>query len=695
MQQYIIDFVNSATEADINAYLDSCGATIIKSFNAFEKVVLVECLEVPPASDLVEHIKDDDHTNHIKLLTTIPIQMPVLPAEGSKTVQVSEQKDWWKVYSGSVVDLDAPSFQLPLSGAGSVVYLLDSGIKLDHPEFEGADIECLYSLTDDFVDRKGHGTALASVIVGKTCGITNAKLKVVKLFDTEVPTRLSDFLGAMDAVYNDFATNNSYGIMNCSWAIARNEYIEAKMQALFRAGIQIVVASGNDGSDIGDVTPAAMPESIVVGAYNSSLLPCDFSDYTGTSAISVTSGSTNGGKLSGWAPGEDIYAAKLDGSCGFSSGTSISAAIHSAIIAYNVALPPYQFDDSVNAIWNNATRNNVSFLAKRGLLMLDDPKYENSPNLVSLLITDMSEPYKNARPALFAAIFAGAPFRIVMFNPMSISSVILHDPLPSGMSINQSGILSGYVDSVEGDEEEHTVSLSITDLDGNNSDGILKIRILKILPQHTRASYDVNPIIPYQLNLNNCVNEARFCSTHEDCVGFSCDSPSVYVCSCPTKPGSCACRERDPNPAPFAFTDIALNAPGPTVIGTTNTVNITGIVGPITLDFRTANGSLQASGSGFAVGDSTVSIYVNGIAIPAAPVNNMSFFAPPNRTNQTQFQKITVYNNDAIYVEYQLTAGGDDGDGAGTSNIPLWTVSNDSSGNTVLDTFSISGSTTT
>jgi hypothetical protein len=59
MQQYIIDFVNSATEAEINAYLDSCGATIIKSFNAFEKVVLVECLGIPPASDLVEHIKDD------------------------------------------------------------------------------------------------------------------------------------------------------------------------------------------------------------------------------------------------------------------------------------------------------------------------------------------------------------------------------------------------------------------------------------------------------------------------------------------------------------------------------------------------------------------------------------------------------------------------------------------------------------
>jgi hypothetical protein len=440
-----------------------------------------------------------------------------------------------------------------------------------------------------------------------------------------------------------------------------------------------------------------MPESIVVGAYNASLLPCNFSDYTGTSAISVTSGSTNGGKLSGWAPGEDIYAAKLDGSCGFSSGTSMSAAIHSAIIAYNVALPPFQFDDSVNAIWNNAARNNVSFLAKRGLLMLDDPKYQNSPNLVSLLITDMSEPYKNASPELFTAIFAGAPFRAVMFNPMRVSSVTLHDPLPTGMSINQGGVLSGYVDSVEGEKEEHTVSLSVTDVNGNISDGILKIVILKILPIHN-VSYAVNPIIPYQLNLNNCDNEAEPCSTHEDCAGLFCDGGQV--CTCPVKPGSCACRERDPNPAPFAFTDIALTGSlvgSRSISGFTNTVTITGIVGPIQLRFITTEGSFQVSGAD--PGElpdalAEVIIYVNGIPILPIPANNMSLQAPPTRTNQTQFQIITVYNNDTIYVEYYFLIEGVVGDGCGTANVPQWTVSNDSSGNTVLDTFNISGSIT-
>lgn len=536
MTHYIIDFVNAATDTDINEYLSACGATVIKTFNAFEKVMLVECLTEPPASDIVEHIKDDhDHTNHIKLLTTVPIVHPTLSDEGSTTVVLSEEKDWWKVYSGSVVDLDAESFELPLSGAGSIVYLVDSGIKADHVEFAEADIENLFTFNEDFVDRKGHGTALASLIVGKTCGITNAKLKVVKLFDSTAPTKLSDFLSAMDAIHTDFSAINAYGIMNCSWQIARNEYVEAKMQALFRAGIQIVVAAGNDGSDIGDVTPAAMPESIVVGSYNAMLQPSDFSDYTGTSAISVTAGSTNGGRLSGWAPGEKIYTATLDGGYAYSAGTSASAAIHSAIIAYNVTLPAYQFDDNINAIWNDATRNNLSYFSKNGLLVLDDPKYENSPNKASMLITNISDPYYNVgpNPELFVGVATGLLCRRTLFNPASVSSVVVHDPLPTGFAINNHGILAGYVESIEGETAQYFISLTVTDINGNSSDAELEIAITNINPE--RMPTNVDETIPYELNFN-CTQYA--CADESNCNFRVC--PTFVSCYCGKV---CACAQ--------------------------------------------------------------------------------------------------------------------------------------------------------
>lgn len=539
MEQYIVDFVNDATEDAINQYLTACGATVLKTFSAFEKIVLVECESEPPVSDIIQHIKNDNHhTNHIKLLsTTVPIQFPTLPEEGSTTVVTTEQKDWWKVYSGSVVDLDAPSFELPLSGAGATVYMMDSGILADHPDFEGADIDFLYSLNDDFVDRKGHGTALSSLVVGKICGITNAKLKVVKIFDKDVPTKLSDFLSALDAIYTDFSQVNTYGVINCSWEIERNEYIEDKLRRLWISGVQIVTAAGNTSTEIGNVTPAAMPEALVVGAYNASLTPCDFSDYTGAQAISVTGGTVNGGKLSGWAPGENIYVATMDGGYGFVSGTSISAAIHSAILAYNVTLPAFKFDENVDSLFNTSTLNRISFFTKKDLLILDDPKYENSPNLVSSLITDLTDPFQQhhdkVRYELFAAFLTGVVSRIILFNPIRVASVEVHEPLPYNFTINNFGILSGYVESIEGDDtEDHAIPVTVTYLDGSVVDEVLTIRIYH-LPEYIPSKSEANAVIPYVLNAN--------CEQLNVCAG-SCDDFGCFSVQCfCSKDGVCQC----------------------------------------------------------------------------------------------------------------------------------------------------------
>ena len=528
MQQHIIDFVNDATEVDINAYLNACGATVLKTFSAFDKVVLVECLTVPPVTDIVESVIDDmDHSNHIKLLTTIPIELPTLPTEGEKTVVINDQKDWWKVYSGSVVDLDDESFQLPLSGSGTRVYLMDSGIKADHPDFVDADIELLYSLNDDFIDRKGHGTALASVIVGKTCGITNAKLKVVKIFDKDVPTKLSDFLGALDSIYADFAAVNTYGVINCSWEIARNEYVEAKLRTLWLSGVQIVVAAGNTSTSIGDVTPAAMPEALVVGAYNASLLPCDFSDYTGAQAISVTGGTVNGGKLSGWAPGENIYVATLDGDYGYVAGTSIAAAIHSAILAYNVSLPAFQSHEDINTMFNVSTINRMTFFLKKDLLVLDDPKYENSPNLVSSLVNDATDSYAGAVIQLFAALPTKVLSRAIIVNPMNVASLTVHGELPYNIKINKHGILSGYVEEIQGDREEYVVPVTVTDTSGNSADTELKI-VVMAFPEDKKPT-DPKQIIPYVLNIN--CQQPNFCNDPgpPTCTNYGC---GAGYCTC-------------------------------------------------------------------------------------------------------------------------------------------------------------------
>ena len=188
--------------------------------------------------------------------------------------------------------------------------MLDSGIDLTHSEFTGKDISLVYSLTGDFNDTNGHGTGLASLMVGNTCGVTSTSIKVVKIFDDNQPTKQSDFLHALDAILTDMNSNiNKFSIINCSWAINKNIYIEDKIKHLINAGALVVASAGNSGKPIEEVTPASMPDVLTIGAYNSDFVPCDFSDYSNPSVVSLTQGQVNTGTLDAWAPGEQIWIA--------------------------------------------------------------------------------------------------------------------------------------------------------------------------------------------------------------------------------------------------------------------------------------------------------------------------------------------------------------------------------------------------
>jgi hypothetical protein len=137
---------------------------------------------------------------------------------------------------------------------------------------------------------------------------------------------------------------------------------------------------------------------LTLGAYDQELKPCDFSNYTGESTISVTGGVVNHGALDGWAPGNRIWAATKNSEYGFASGTSIAAGIASGSIVYNMAR--YTVDGQGPDIFVNyqsrlehlATStissdvNQTPFhgiaISKPNLLDLSDPKYVNSINKV-------------------------------------------------------------------------------------------------------------------------------------------------------------------------------------------------------------------------------------------------------------------------------------------------------------------------
>ena len=119
-----------------------------------------------------------------------------------------------------------------------------------------------------------------------------------------------------------------------------------------------------------------------------------------------------------------------------------------------------------------------------------------------------------------------------------------------------------------------------------------------------------------------------------------------------------------------------------------NLVTISGINTPITLNFGTTNASVQRSGTGFGAVSITTYVYVNSVQ-----ANSVTWSRNTNGSNTalTRNMKVTVSNNDTLSVGFRIVVGGDTGDGGGTVSATTFTVTNDSSSNTSLDTFTASG----
>jgi subtilisin family serine protease len=423
--KFLIEFKNSAQENNINLYLQRINAKILQTFNIYERVYLVEVTETPPVEEIVDKIIDDENS---------PLSLMSLP---QIEIRPQVDDDWWKlvVFKGS--DPDEEILFYDRKGDNTIVYIVDSGVKKDHQEFESTTIQELYSFNNDFNDYNGHGTALASLVSGKNCGITSATIKSVKIFQDGTPTLQSHLLAAFDAIAADVSKNaDCLHIVNLSWGIPRNEYIESKIRSLIGVGLYVVVAAGNSGSPIENVTPACMPEVITVGSFGQELEPSNFSNYTGP--LSVTTGTVNYGQIDVWSPGEQIKIATIDGNYSTSAGTSLSSAIHTAVLAYNSYMLESPDNRISSAVYNEVFYNTKSFSmftsSISNLLHLSD-SYSNSPNIISSCYHSSETGFKDLGLVNIAIRQTSGVETATLYPAYAISSIEFADPLPEGFTL--------------------------------------------------------------------------------------------------------------------------------------------------------------------------------------------------------------------------------------------------------------------
>jgi subtilisin family serine protease len=213
------------------------------------------------------------------------------------------------------------------TGTGVRAYVIDSGIRTTHVEFQGR-----ASIRADFVsgifsdlctatatnnDCFGHGTHVAGTVGGAAFGVAKSvtirSLKVCSgTFFIGCPT--SAIIAGVDLTTSDHAADPSIPVVaNMSLGGAPTSSIETAIQNSINAGVTYVVAAGNDNGDAINFSPARMAAALTVGASATNDSKATFSNF--------------GGIVDLFAPGDGVLSAWInnDTSTLTISGTSMAS----------------------------------------------------------------------------------------------------------------------------------------------------------------------------------------------------------------------------------------------------------------------------------------------------------------------------------------------------------------------------------
>ncbi|KAF9347730.1 hypothetical protein BGX34_002917 [Mortierella sp. NVP85] len=163
-----------------------------------------------------------------------------------------------------------PPYNYPKSAGENVtVYVLDSGIHFDHPDFEGRATHGKNFVTNSTVDldQDGHGTHVAATIGGKRFGVAKkVKLVSVKVLDEHGEAYASEIIEGMEWVLKQ--AKGKRAIVNMSLGGSRTKTVDNLAYKIYSAGIPIIVAAGNEytGHPACEVSPAGAKGVFTVSA---------------------------------------------------------------------------------------------------------------------------------------------------------------------------------------------------------------------------------------------------------------------------------------------------------------------------------------------------------------------------------------------------------------------------------------------
>lgn len=246
------------------------------------------------------------------------------------------------------------TFQNDAPGEGADIYIIDSGIWVDHIGFDGR-ARMIWSFDGNDTDTDGHGTHVAGTAGAADFGVASAaNVFGVRVLDDKGQGSTATVIAGIDYVITQHdqrkqsATGFTGSVMSISLAAAGQvSALDQAIAAAVRAGIHTCVAAGNEAVDACTGSPAASGgdngPAITVGSIGISGQQSSFSNF--------------GKCVDVYAPGEEVLSAgmQVPNLLVFLTGTSQATPHVTGLVAYAMSNRSLANDPALMKDWIKST----------------------------------------------------------------------------------------------------------------------------------------------------------------------------------------------------------------------------------------------------------------------------------------------------------------------------------------------------
>lgn len=249
-----MSLINEYTAAGDNANMNEIRHVYNLTMKGYSARLDSDLLDQVRSSSVVDYVERDQVVNAYEVQEDAPWGL----ARTSSRSKLGSKRDYY--YHAN-------------AGEGICVYVIDTGIYVNHTDFEDRarwGITIPKNEPDD--DTNGHGTHCSGTIAGKSYGVAKkANLVAIKVLDSNGSGTLSDVIAGIEWAVGDHkkaqqkATHRG-SVANMSLGGGFSRALNSAVDAAVDAGIHFAVAAGNEDDDACNTSPASAKKVISVGA---------------------------------------------------------------------------------------------------------------------------------------------------------------------------------------------------------------------------------------------------------------------------------------------------------------------------------------------------------------------------------------------------------------------------------------------